>query len=418
MSSIRVRARKDGSSYTQVMFRLHGKQTSESFDDHREALKWQALLDRVGPEKARLVLNSAQEPQTLMTVEELVVRHIEQLTGLERGTLQKYERYLRNDISPCIGSLPVALFDEEADAQWVNYLAAKGNSRKTIKNKHGFLSSAMKTGMKLSNVPLTHNPCLGRKLPKTGKKQEMVVYTPEQFLSHLRFVPTHWHTLIHFLARFGPRWSEATALMPMDFDRKHKAAHIQRAWKWTGTSETRLGPPKTETSDRHLEFDEESWDMIEPLLFGPDDKFVFTNTVGGPIRIQTFYNNAWKPSIWLANGCESPSQLTHPDFRPPRRVPKAGMWHGIEPAPAHERLGIWPRIHDLRHTCASWLIDAGYDLFAISRLLGHESTDTTTRIYGHLVRGKLRNLASGVSQQLRAAEEGQRGAGRTDTAAA
>jgi hypothetical protein len=39
MASIRVRQRKDGSTYTSVLYVLDGKQTSSSFNDHREARK-------------------------------------------------------------------------------------------------------------------------------------------------------------------------------------------------------------------------------------------------------------------------------------------------------------------------------------------------------------------------------------------
>lgn len=43
-----------------------------------------------------------------------------------------------------------------------------------------------------------------------------------------------------------------------------------------------------------------------------------------------------------------------------------------------------PRIHDLRHTHASWLIAAGVPLTVIQRRLGHESIKTTSGRYGHL----------------------------------
>ncbi|WP_332108264.1 tyrosine-type recombinase/integrase [Mycobacterium branderi] len=57
--------------------------------------------------------------------------------------------------------------------------------------------------------------------------------------------------------------------------------------------------------------------------------------------------------------------------------------------PAVERAQLAPprpRIHDLRHTCASWMITAGVPLPVIQRHLGHESIKTTIDLYGHLDR--------------------------------
>jgi len=46
-------------------------------------------------------------------------------------------------------------------------------------------------------------------------------------------------------------------------------------------------------------------------------------------------------------------------------------------------------IHDLRHTYASMLINAGVDLFTVGRLLGHSTPSTTAR-YAHLAQDTLR----------------------------
>lgn len=43
------------------------------------------------------------------------------------------------------------------------------------------------------------------------------------------------------------------------------------------------------------------------------------------------------------------------------------------------------RIHDLRHTHASWMIEGGMDLFQLSHRLGHQSTATTDGRYAHLM---------------------------------
>ncbi|WP_223257014.1 tyrosine-type recombinase/integrase [Arthrobacter globiformis] len=61
-----------------------------------------------------------------------------------------------------------------------------------------------------------------------------------------------------------------------------------------------------------------------------------------------------------------------------------------------------PRIHDLRHTHASWLIQDGVmSLFAISRRLGHASIRTTEQVYGHLMPQALQDGADATERSVR-----------------
>ena len=59
-----------------------------------------------------------------------------------------------------------------------------------------------------------------------------------------------------------------------------------------------------------------------------------------------------------------------------------------------------PRIHDLRHTCASWLIQRGIPLPVIQQHLGHESITTTVSVYGHLDRSSAQAVSEAMRQAL------------------
>lgn len=57
---------------------------------------------------------------------------------------------------------------------------------------------------------------------------------------------------------------------------------------------------------------------------------------------------------------------------------------------ARSKTGIRCRWHDLRHTCASWLVQAGVPLHTVAEILGHTSTQVTKR-YAHLTPDHLRD---------------------------
>lgn len=50
---------------------------------------------------------------------------------------------------------------------------------------------------------------------------------------------------------------------------------------------------------------------------------------------------------------------------------------------AREATGIDCRWHDLRHTCASWLVQAGVPIYTVAEILGHSGVQVTKR-YAHL----------------------------------
>ena len=63
------------------------------------------------------------------------------------------------------------------------------------------------------------------------------------------------------------------------------------------------------------------------------------------------------------------------------------------PARAKARLSDRFRIHDLRHTAAALMIQAGYPPKMLQEILGHASITTTLDLYGHLYPGDMDRYA-------------------------
>jgi integrase len=376
MAWTKPRIRKDGSVYFCVYFRelnaTTGKtqQTSISWDDPNDAEHCRQLVEQVGPEKAREILRIVQTPGQVQTVRQFLTKHIDGLTGIEQGTLARYRAYVRNDIGPAIGEIPITALTRDHVGRWINDMqqpdedTGKIASGKTIANKHGFLAGALNVAVR--DQIIKANPCDGNRLPRWDR-EEMVFLTGDEFRTLLAAVPAYWQPLVEFLVSSGCRWSEATALKPAAIDVTAGTVRITKAWK-TGSGGYTLGVPKTKMSVRTINVPPRVLEQLD--LTG---EWVFTNSGRGragdtgPVRIHSFHPNVWAPST--------------------TRAKDTGLLKR-------------PRIHDLRHTCASWLIQAGRPLPAVQAHLGHESIQTTVGVYGHLDRSSGRGNADAIAAML------------------
>jgi site-specific recombinase XerD len=61
--------------------------------------------------------------------------------------------------------------------------------------------------------------------------------------------------------------------------------------------------------------------------------------------------------------------------------------------------------HHLRHFAATAILEAGEDLFVVSRILGHTSVATTASFYGHVQPSMLRRSADRMDELMRKASE-------------
>jgi integrase len=364
MASIRGPLKlKDGTTYTQVLYRLDHKQTSVSFGDHAEALAFCDLANRTSPAKALEVWAATTPSADGFTVASWCTHHVDHVTGVNDATRTRYRRYIANDIAPSkIGPLPLAALANADVAAWLNSLPG---SAKTAANKHGFLAGALNAAVRAGHIRA--NPCDGNRLRRDAPS-EMVFLTHEEFALLHSCVSAHWQPLVEFLVASGCRWGEASALKPTDINLAQNTVDIRRAWRYVIGEGHQIGPPKTKRSIRTI--DVRATTLAKLDLIG---EWVFTNSGRGhygdddPVRGPNFYTNVWVPAV--------------------ARAKEAGLTKK-------------PRVHDLRHTNASWLIQAGVPLTTVQRHMGHESIQTTSDRYGHLHRRSSRVVADVVDKAL------------------
>jgi integrase len=289
------------------------------------------------------------------------VGEVEAATGIRfpHRRLHATQTYLA-----ALADIPLTALTRDDVARWIAGMETDGASGKTIANKHGFLAGALNAAVR--DGKLKGNPCDGNRLPRWDR-EEMVFLERDEFRQLLAAVPEYWRPLVEFLVSSGARWSEATALKPAAVDLAAGTVRISKAWK-TGDGGYTLGVPKTKMSVRTINVPKRVLEQLD--LSG---EWVFTNSGRGragdtgPVRIHSFNPNVWTPAVKRAKA---------------------------------DGLRKKPRVHDLRHTCASWLIQAGRPLPAVQAHLGHESITTTVQVYGHLDRSSGQGNADAIDAML------------------
>lgn len=355
-----------------VLFRLDKTQTSETFrgpNREKEAAKFLRLIERVGAEAAVEARGARRENgnDDVPIVTEWVLHHIDHLSGVTQGTISDYRSYVRLSLEgTLLGSLPVDVVTRDHVIRWINDLAAKGLSGKTIRNRHSLLAHAFRRA--ITDKLRTDNPAKSVTIPKTVT-EEMVFLTHGEFAILYSHVPRHWQPLVATLAATGLRFGEATALQVRDvhLNDNPPTVTINRAWKHTDSKARELGPPKTKAGRRTISLPENVVSLLRPLVnTRQHDAFVFTTVRGKPVRHSEFLASVWQIAVARAT-------MTTDE-------------RGNE-IPADRRITKRPRLHDIRHSYASWMLAGGMNLMDLQYRLGHTESRTTIDRYGHLMPG-------------------------------
>lgn len=359
-----------------------GRQTSLTYDDERDAVLAQQLIEAAGGHAIEAARIAEQVRELGPTVAEAVAEHIDLLTAVGPDTRSHYRNQLKAHIVPLLGAVPVSAVTFRHVAGWVQDMGNKGLAPKTIANVHGLLSASMSTAVRLGYRP--DNPCSGVDLPKSQAiRDEITVLTREEFRLLLAFIPGHYQPLVITLVATGLRWGEATALTVSDVNllAEPPTLRVTKAWKRDGDRRWYVGPPKTKRARRTISLPDDLLNVLLPLVAAKaPDELLFTNTQGGRLSSSRFWTSTWTPALDAAGDPRRPDGTRDRDAA---------------------RLTKRPRVHDLRHTHASWMIAEGTDLFVLQRRLGHESITTTTDTYSHLLPDQQNAAAQAAGRALR-----------------
>ena len=344
---------RDGAITYKVRYRLGGKETSETFTRLADAEMFRDILGNGKGDRVTQALSwldarrqEAGAGAEVITFGQWFEHYVSQLTGVTPRTRNDYRsmhrRYL-NHLDP----LPLPLITRTHVTTLVNDLDAAGRSPKTIKQAVHLLSTCLTLAIDEGHI--TANPCRRVRLPRASLDAvEPRFLSADEFAALIDATPEHYQPLVAFLFGTGLRWSEATAIQGRHINLAAGTVRVEHAWKRIPGEGFRLGPPKTTKARRTVNAATIALVAAKPLIRKPTD-FVFVNASGEPVKHANFYTHVWRPACKRAK---------------------------LDPA---------PRIHDARHTHASWLISDGVGLEAVQDQLGHESYETTRKVYAHLM---------------------------------
>jgi integrase len=382
MASIREHPRRDGTVSYYVLWRDPdtGRQTSMSFPVRQEAENFRRILEGVGGHEGQALHTIDAIRRKVPTVAQVVEDYIGGQPSITERTRADYRRDARRYIVPHLGGRPADTLTGQMVRDWLKVLSGtqrSGNnhpgviSDKTIANVHGLLSAAMNEAVE--NETMKSNPSRGVRLPRRTDHEavEMVCLTHEDWaLIDAALGETlggHHRLLFRTLVGTGMRWGEAAALRVQDLTLtgRQPSLRVARAQKRDENSRNYIGPTKTPNSRRTIPLPPPLVPQLKAHVAGrPSDDRVFKSRMGNALNHSNVRSMCWLPALAKArlNG-----------------------------------LTVTPRIHDLRHTYASWHIAAGTDIFTTSRLLGHESTETTTKRYSHVMPSQYTAAANAIA---------------------
>ncbi len=323
------------------------KQTQKrGFQTKRDALAW---------EREQLLKQDSKLDMTFASFYEIYAE--DKKARLKESTWESKSHVIRTKILPYFGNRKIAEIEAKDIIAWQNELMAyrdekgKPYSADYLKTIHAQLTAIFNHAVNFYNLP--YNPArragtMGNEVPK-----EMDFWTKEEYLkfSEAMMDKPRSYYAFEMLYWCGIREGELLALTPADFNFDKETVTINKSYQRLKGQDV-ITSPKTKKSNR-------------------------------TIKMPKFLCEEMKEYLGMLYGLKKKDRIF--------TVTKSYLHHEMDrgaKAAGVKRI----RIHDLRHSHISLLIDMGFSAVAIADRVGHESIDITYQ-YAHLFPSKQIEMA-------------------------
>ena len=307
------------------------------FPTKREAQDW---------ERSFQMQTAADMDMTFEAFVELYTKDVK--PWLKENTWLTKENIIQKKILPYFGKRKISEITTKDVIAWQNELLAyrdeqrKPYSQTYLKTLHNQLSAIFNHAVRF--YELRSNPAAKAGNMGTEERKEMLFWTKaeyQRFAEAMMDKPLSFYAF-EMLYWCGIREGELLALTPADFDFEKHTVTINKSYQRLNKQDV-ITTPKTPKSNRVIQMPQFLCDEIQDYLkqlYGVEpDSRIF------PVSKNYLHRE-------MDRGCKETGV---------KRI----------------------RIHDLRHSHISLLIDMGFTALAIAERVGHESIDITYR-YAHL----------------------------------
>lgn len=308
----------------------------QGFKTKREALEYEReFLDKVSASSDMLFSN-------------LIKHYYEDIElKLKPTTIENKKTLIDSKILPYFGKKRLSEIDTPDIKQWQRQMKKLGYKDTYLKSIHNQISAIFNYAIDIYD----HDKNPARKAKPMGKKNadRMDFYTVDEFNMFIKSFEDNATLDVIFRILFysGIRLGELLALKPNDFDFEKSRLKVDENLQRVN-GETILQKPKTKQSIRNISIPQKLTDHVKSYI----------ESINGLKKNDLIFTVS----------------KSHLGMSMTRGAEKAGI----------KRI----RVHDLRHSHASLLIEDGFPSILIAERLGHHSTKQLFETYGHLYPNK------------------------------